>query len=225
MSQNDLEIANATANTARLDISGALQAVASNNSGTSEPSTTYANMYWYDTTSNAGGLLKIRNYNNTGWVNVGYIDQSDGLEIINDTKVVNTTGTQTGLIGEYATATWEAGTTLIDSLVSPAKVKAAILANDNSVGVGQTWQDMSSSRVINTSYRNTTGRPILVSVGITSSVTTYLQVSTDNISWLTVGNLGGFGNIGDTKSACVVIPDDDYYKATAGTINMWAELR
>ena len=77
MSQNDLEIANATANTARLDISGALQAVASNNSGTSEPSTTYANMYWYDTTSNAGGLLKIRNYNNTGWVNVGYIDQSE----------------------------------------------------------------------------------------------------------------------------------------------------
>src|SRR5574343_126362 len=32
------------------------------------------------------------------------------------------------------------------------------------LGVGQTWQDLTSTRVHNTVYTNTTGRPILVQV-------------------------------------------------------------
>lgn len=129
MSQHDFSIANQTASSARSDINNALQALASNNSGTAAPSTTYANMLWYETDTNR---LYMRNEANTAWLNVAYIDQSGGLEILDNTQVVNTSGTQTGLLGDQSTATWQAGTGTTQSLVSPANVKAAVIANASS---------------------------------------------------------------------------------------------
>ena len=124
MSQHDFTIANQTASSARSDINDALQALASNNSGASAPTTTYANMWWYETDTN---LLKQRNENDTGWINVAYVNQSTNkFEILDDTKVVTTSGTQVGILGDQATATWETGTGTTESLVSPSKVAAAI---------------------------------------------------------------------------------------------------
>jgi len=98
----------------------------STNSGASAPATTYANMLWYDTTAN---ILKIRAEANDAWISIGYFDQSaDAFRILDDTQVTNTSGTQTGLLGDQSTATWEAGTGTTESLVSPAKVKSAIEA-------------------------------------------------------------------------------------------------
>ena len=56
MSQNDLSIANQGFASFRSDLNSALQALGSTNSGTSAPSTTYANQLFYDTTNN---ILKI----------------------------------------------------------------------------------------------------------------------------------------------------------------------
>ncbi len=127
MSQHDFTIANQTASSARSDINNALQALVSNNSGASAPSTTYSNMWWYDTGSN---LLKIRNEGDSAWVNVAYVNQSTNkFEVLDDTRVVTTSGSQTGLLGDQTTATWQAGTGTTESLVSPAKIKAAVDAN------------------------------------------------------------------------------------------------
>lgn len=123
MSQHDFDIANQTASNARADINSALQALASTSSGATEPATKYANQLWYDTTNN---ILKIRNEANSAWLNVGYVDQTNGFRVLDDTQVVNTSGTQTGLLGDQAQATWEAGVGTTESLVSPAKIKAAI---------------------------------------------------------------------------------------------------
>lgn len=126
MSQHDLDIANQTASAARSDINNALQALGSTNSGASAPATTYDNMLWYDTTAN---ILKMRAEANDAWISIGYLDQSaDAFRILDDTQVTNTSGTQTGLLGDQSTATWEAGTGTTESLVSPAKVKSAIEA-------------------------------------------------------------------------------------------------
>ena len=76
MSQNDFSIANQTSGSARVDINSALQALASNSSGTSAPATTYANMLWYDTTNDT---LKMRNEANSAWISIGYLDQSTNL--------------------------------------------------------------------------------------------------------------------------------------------------
>ena len=126
MSQHDLNIANQTAANARADINSALQALGSNSSGSSAPTTTYANMHWYDTSSN---ILKQRSEADDAWISIGYFDQStNDFKIFDDTIVVNTSGVQTGLIGDQATSAWQAGTGTTPSLVSPLSVKSAIEA-------------------------------------------------------------------------------------------------
>ena len=67
MAQHDGVIDNGTGNAVRTDINNALAAINSNNSGGSDPSTTYAYQFYADTGDNT---LKIRNAANDGFVNV-----------------------------------------------------------------------------------------------------------------------------------------------------------
>ena len=122
MSQHDFSIANQTASSARSDINNGLQALASNNSGTSAPSTTYPNMFWYDTTNN---ILKMRDETDSSWIDVAYMNQSTGVtSILDNTPVVTSGGATTGLIGDQASSAWLTGTSTTESLFSPAKLKA-----------------------------------------------------------------------------------------------------
>jgi len=73
VSQNDFVIANQTAPNFRADLNLALQALASTSSGATAPSTTYANMLWYDTATN---ILKMRSEADDAWINLGTLDQS-----------------------------------------------------------------------------------------------------------------------------------------------------
>jgi len=79
MSQNDFNIANQSFPAFRADLNSALQALASNSSGATEPSTTYAYQWWYDTSINA---LKMRNESNDGWITVAEFDQTAGAWLI-----------------------------------------------------------------------------------------------------------------------------------------------
>ena len=67
MAQHDGVIDNGTGSAVRTDINNALAAINSNNSGASDPSTTYAYQFYADTGDNT---LKIRNAANDGFVNV-----------------------------------------------------------------------------------------------------------------------------------------------------------
>ena len=152
MSQHDLNIANQTAPNTRSDINNALQALGSNNSGSSAPSTTYANMHWYDTSSN---ILKQRSEADDAWISIGYFDQStNAFKILDNTIVANTSGTQTGIIGDQSTATWQAGTGTTQSLVSPASVKAAIDAQVSTKPLMLVQDEVSSYSATN--YGNST---------------------------------------------------------------------
>lgn len=73
MSQHDFNIANQGFPAFRSDLNSALGALASLSSGTSEPSSTYANMLWYDTTND---LLKMRNEDDDAWITIAYLDQT-----------------------------------------------------------------------------------------------------------------------------------------------------
>jgi hypothetical protein len=68
MAQHDYSIANQSGLAFRQDLNNALAAIVSQNSGASEPSTTYAYQWWADTTANQ---LKQRNAANTAWVVIG----------------------------------------------------------------------------------------------------------------------------------------------------------
>ena len=221
MSQHDFSIANQTASNARSDINNGLQALASNNSGSNAPSTTYANMFWYDTTNN---ILKIRDETDSSWIDVIYINQSTGVtSILNDTLLVTSGGSTTGLLGDQSASIWNTGTGTTESLVSPAKLADAISTyfNANSVGYGQTWQNLGGSRSANTSYRNTTSRPI--QVAITASHGGSVQVSTNGSTWVIIQNaMGIFGQSRNTIG--FIVPINHYYKITSN-FEHWAELR
>jgi hypothetical protein len=73
MSQNDFTIANQGFPAFRADLNSALQALASNSSGTSAPSTTFANSFFYDETNN---VLKFRNEDNDAYITIMGFDQS-----------------------------------------------------------------------------------------------------------------------------------------------------
>jgi len=79
MSQHSHTIANATGAAVRADLNLVLAAIATNNSGTSAPATTFAFQWWADTTT---GLLKIRNAANSAWVTVGTLSSATlGLQV------------------------------------------------------------------------------------------------------------------------------------------------
>lgn len=219
MSQNDFVINNASFPATRADLSAALQALASNSSGSSDPATTYANMFYYDTSDNT---LKMRTEADDAWVNIGYLDQgSNTLGLFDDTKVVDTSGVQKGVLGDQSTSTWEAGTATTESLVSPAKIKSAIDAlvasGASPIGVGQTWAVYTRTR--GTAYRNTTGRVIQVNCALRTTSqtvsgggndTTYtgsatFEVSEDNSTWLELSAKG---------STAAIVPDDHYFRWT-----------
>ncbi len=69
-----MNIANQGFPATRADLNNALQALATNSSGTSAPSTTFANQWWYDTTNNK---LYIRNEANNAWIQVAVLDQTN----------------------------------------------------------------------------------------------------------------------------------------------------
>lgn len=75
MAQHDGVIDNAAGATVRADINNLAAALLSENSGTSAPSTTYANQPWTDT---ANHLRKVRNEANTAWIIRGRTD-AEGL--------------------------------------------------------------------------------------------------------------------------------------------------
>ncbi len=229
MSQHDFSIANQTASSARSDINNGLQALASNNSGASAPSTTYANMFWYDTTNN---ILKVRDETNSTWINVIYINQASSVtSILEDTNLVTTGGSTTGLLGDQLTSAWNTGTGTTESLVSPAKIKSAIDSlTPDSLGVNQTWQDVSGSRAQGTSYQNSTGVPIMVAVSSSYGGNTWFnfEVSTNNSSWIILNSNFTSDSTGIAEFS-TVIPDDTYYRyrrlSGGGNITKWVELR
>lgn len=78
MAQHDFVLDNAQGQVFRQDLNDVLRAIVSQNSGTTEPTVTFAYMLWADTTN---GLLKIRNSANNAWVMIGTL-ASTGLGLL-----------------------------------------------------------------------------------------------------------------------------------------------
>lgn len=84
----DYNVANASGAAVRSDINNIFLAVASANSGTSEPSTMYPFMIWVDTTND---LVKLRNGANDAWLTLPYSMTASNTVDINGGTVDGTT--------------------------------------------------------------------------------------------------------------------------------------
>jgi len=217
MSQHDFEIVNQTAFDARDDINKALQALASNNSKATAPTTPYEKMWWYDTSNNI-----LKSYKGSGtWINVGRFNQTTNeFEILDDTKVVTTSGTQVGILGDQTTATWELGTGDTESLVSPSKVKSAIesLVPDT---LGENQSYAYTTLTTNTWYQNTTGRAIAIYYQLLTGGGTGV-VSTTASGGVQVG--GQDGDSGTWDNGYFIVPDQHYYQTTGSASRLASRL-
>ena len=77
MTQESIEILDGSGSEVLEQLNGAFETLATNNSGGTAPQTTYAGMFWLDT-SDTEKVLKQRTSDNASWVVIGTIDE-DGL--------------------------------------------------------------------------------------------------------------------------------------------------
>ena len=103
MSQHDFVIDNQSFPATRTDLNAAILAVASNSSGATAPTTTYANQFWYDTSTD---ILKVRNEANSAWINLFTIG-SQNLEDLYLSGGVYLGGTgAANKLDDYEEGTW-----------------------------------------------------------------------------------------------------------------------
>jgi hypothetical protein len=149
MTQHDYVIANQSFPSTRTDLNNVLQAIVSNNSGTSAPSTTFANQIWYDSSAN---ILYIRNEDNDANIPLLQFDQSADVAAtlatvidILDASGTNTAGTALTIRGGAGTGTGAGGAIIFqtaDGGSSGSSVNAhatrVTITDDGVVGIGTT---------------------------------------------------------------------------------------
>jgi hypothetical protein len=113
---------------------------------------------------------------------------------------------------------------LSEGYASPVdtELATAAWAASGMIGAGQTWQDVTGSRALATTYTNTTGRPIMVVLQITatSGVTVNFLVG-----GAVVSSFANNGSGGTVFTHSVIIPAGGTYSASNGNISVWRELR
>ena len=110
--------------------------------------------------------------------------------------------------------------------MTPLLTAQAITARAPAIGVGQTWQNVLASRVQDTAYQNTTGKPIQVAIGADAQDDPRsFQVSSDGSTWVLVGRFAENTNLRE-NNVFAIIPPGWYYKVVGpASITHWAELR
>jgi hypothetical protein len=109
-----------------------------------------------------------------------------------------------------------------NTITMPASTGTVALTS-NVIGVGQTWQNVTSSRALGTTYTNSTGKPIQVSMNFasTSSTSYAYTVAVDGVTIVSM----------TTNYVCpnfnFIVPDGKTYvvSATGNSLGYWAELR
>lgn len=113
--------------------------------------------------------------------------------------------------------------------VSSASVKgyATVNGRTNGIGEGQTWQDVTASRALSTTYTNSTGNPIQVIIssyhnGINARITVIVDGTT-------IASYGDDGTLKQLYQSCsFIVKNGATYSIVASgtaTIHKWAELR
>lgn len=89
----------------------------------------------------------------------------------------------------------------------------------NTIGVNQSWQDVTGSRALSTTYTNSTGRPIMVLITMTVGA----GVGNVIVNGLTIGSTDAA--TGTNTPITFIVPIGGTYSITGDAIVRWAELR
>jgi len=205
MSQHDYILENQSGALFRQDLNNALKAIAENNMGATAPTTTYAGMWWLDT-STSPATLKIRNNTNSAWVSCGNLNEMSYLAGV-------TSGIQAQLNEKAALASPAlTGTPTTPSAATGTKTTQ--IANTNFVAESKKVQYWSgTSRSYNTVYQ--ASKSICVNVLLEGSFMNgaYLMTGMDTSTPTVIGQVGDDLN-SNTKSASfwALIPAGMFWK-------------
>jgi hypothetical protein len=189
----------------------------------------------------------------TAFVNSSITANASNIAITGGTinGVAITGGTITGLVTDLAVADGGTGAStftannvvlgngtnsLAGNTVAPGASGNVLTSNGTTwassappnlgIGVGQTWQNVTGSRSLGTTYTNTTGKPIEVNVRI-------LMNTGGAYATLTVGGViisgTAYPNPGNSVAVSAIVPNGVSYVAGVNTgtstLAYWAELR
>lgn len=231
MSQNDFTIANQGFPAFRADLNSALQALASNSSGTSAPSTTFANMWWYDTSNN---IMYIRNEDNDAWIKFAELDQTNDKFVLSGTLQLDD-GTVSAPALTFNSDTnmgiYRGGTDIL-KFVTAGTDAITINASQN-VGIGTSPShklEVHSANATNVVAKSTNGNGGFLNYsGLSSGGTTTFSVTHNGNVYAADGiNLGGTGSankLNDVETgtftptllAATTNPTVTYTSGTVGT--------
>lgn len=93
-------------------------------------------------------------------------------------------------------------------------------SESNSIGVGQTWQNVTGSRVAGATYTNTSGKSIMVIVD-TGSTMSDVGITVDGVNITRQRNASS--NV--AYPLVFIVPNYSVYSAVSTSITAWHELR
>lgn len=198
------------------------------------------------TTSGNQSRLILVALNSGGTVSLGIVNITNGSINLDETGVVSTTAISTSsnsagtiysaaaltgvpyrVVGEVVVTEATAGAWA----TNPTSVIGAgglALASLGAPGPAQTWQNMTASRALSTTYYNTTGREIDIFVNASNSYSGgwWLAVSINGAS---MGGLAGEYNSGQSSGVSISIPDGASYSFASNngtaSLSAWWEKR
>lgn len=189
--------------------------------------------------------------NNAGTVELAVVNLAGGVDL-SETGTINTTAISAGatsattiysqtartgvpyrVVGfiesTQATAgTWATAPSLVQGVGGQAFVAM------NTLGYGQTWQSVTGSRALSTTYYNTTGRPIQVFMSAQSNLggggTATMAATVNGVALPSVQIEYYWSNVtvAFRNSLSFIVPPGQSYSVTpsvASTLSAWAELR
>ena len=121
------------------------------------------------------------------------------------------------------------GAVILNNTVTSTNATQALTAaqgkvlGDRDFGIEQTVQNVTASRALGTTYTNSTGKPILISVTVAG--TNDFGTTTLTVSGVAAASVSNSSQYGQTKNICYVIPPSSTYSVVGSPIILWTELR
>ena len=149
------------------------------------------------------------------------ITTTSGYGVYSSSTLTNVAYRVVGFIDitEATSGVWATAPTNIQGIGGQA------LAALSSIGYGQTWQNVTASRAFNTTYYNTTGKPITVNVMGSTTTSAIITLTINDI----VLSGGGSPSASVSEGVFGIVPPGGSYISTmtggTPTLAAWSELR
>lgn len=189
------------------------------------------------TTSAVASRILVLAIDNAGTVELAVYNAAGGANL-DETGVINTTtiaggsnsltvysqtartGVPYRIVG-YVDSTQATAGTWATAPSAVQGIGGQALAAMSSIGYGQTWRDLTGSKAFNTTYYNTTGKPILVSIATNA---TWSGGRTFSVNGVVVDTINCASTVNIQLGVKAIVPPGASYSYN-GTFTSWFELR